>query len=57
MLKQGWGISGLYDNEEAEMAVRELLKTKETCTQGDGVLKILLKIDSFVNFLAEYAGK
>jgi hypothetical protein len=43
-LKQGLGSGGLYDNEEVEMAVRELLRTQETCIQGDGAFKIVLKI-------------
>jgi len=41
MLKQGLGGSGYCDNEEAERAVRELLRTQETCIFNDGVFRIV----------------
>jgi len=56
MLKQGLGCSGIYDNEEVEMAVRELLRRRETCIYVEGIF-IVRKINKFINFLGNYAGK
>jgi hypothetical protein len=55
MLKQGLGCSGIYDNKEVEIAVRELIRKRETCIYGEGIFKILKKIDRFINFLGDYA--
>ena len=41
MSKQGLGCSGFCDHEEVEKAVRELLRTKETCIFRDGIFKIV----------------
>jgi len=57
MLKQGLGCSGIYDNEEVEVAVRELLRTRETCIYGEGIFKIVKTIDRCINFLGDYAEK
>jgi hypothetical protein len=40
-LNQGLGVSEFYDNEEVEMAVREILTTQEICIYRDGIFKIL----------------
>jgi hypothetical protein len=57
MLKQGLGCSGFYDNEEVEVAVRELLTTQETCIYGDGIFKIVRRSHRFVSFLGDHAEK
>jgi hypothetical protein len=56
-LKQHFGGRRFHNNEEVEMALRDLLRMQEPYFYRDGIFKVVPKWDKFISVLGNYVEK